>query len=269
MTRYSLTKKEILNSANQIYKDNIQTVVLQSGETNDLDINWLADIIKTIKNKYSEMAITLSIGEKTFQEYEILKRAGADRYLLKMETYDKNLYEFLHPDLHFEDKLESLDELKKLNFQVGSGNIIGFQNQSIESIANDIINFKTKNYDMVSISPFIPHPNTPLAGKNNLDIELILKTIALSRIVTKKTHIPATTALGSIGKDYRIDALKVGANVIMPNYTPVKNRKLYEIYPNKRCIDEPLGMRAKCLERLAHSIGRKIASGRGDSVLNS
>ena len=133
-------------------------------------------------------------------------------------------------------------------------------------LAGDIISFKKHDYEMLSISPFIPHPETALGREKAADVKLVLKVLALTRIATKNAHMPATTALGSMGKDYRIDALKAGANIVMPNYTPTEKRKLYEIYPNKRCISERVGLCAQCLKNMAASIGRTIGSGRGDSI---
>ena len=266
LERYRLTKYEILASVDAVHKDNIGTVVLQSGEEGDLDINWMADVVRTIHQKYPELAITLSLGEKTYDEYKILRAAGADRYLLKMETYNPDLYKKLHPKMSFETRLKCLDYLSELGFQVGSGNIVGLKYQTLDDLATDIINLKKHNYEMISISPFIPHPETELGTEKMAAVPLVLKVLALTRIVTKNAHMPATTALGSMGKDYRIDAFKSGANIVMPNYTPMTKRKLYEIYPNKRCISEAVGLCSKCLENMAISVGRNIGKGRGDSI---
>jgi biotin synthase len=233
ITRYKLTAKEILESVKRIFDDNIKTVVLQSGEDDDLDINWLINIIKKIKKEF-DIAITLSLGEKTYQEYKAFKYAGADRYLLKIETTNKNLYESFHINRSFENRLKCLDDLKKLGYQVGSGIMVGLKSQTLEDIANDILFFKQKNFDMIGINPFIPHADTKLARQNIPDVKLVLKVIALTRILTKNANMPATTALGSLDKDYRLQGLKCGANVLMPNYTPDEYKKFYEIYPNKK-----------------------------------
>jgi len=266
LVRYRLTEPQILEAIDFIHKDNIRTIVFQSGEENLLDIDWFSSIISRTKQKYPDMAITLSLGEKPFDDYLKLKNAGADRYLLKMETYNKNLYEKLHPKMSFDYRFESLEYLKKIGFQTGSGNIVGLEGQTLDDIAEDIICFKKYEYDMVSISPFISHPETELKNTKNADVSLVLKVIALTRIVTKNTHMPATTALGSMGKDYRIDAFKCGANIIMPNYTKAEFKKLYEIYPNKRCIDENVGLCKNCIKKMAESVDRHIGEGRGDSL---
>ena len=155
-----------------------------------------------------------------------MREAGADRYLLKMETSSQNLYTQLHPKMSFENRMQCLDDLKTLGFQVGSGNIVGLKGQQLDDLADDIINFKKYGYEMISISPFIPHPNTDLGIEKISDISLVLKVLAVTRIVVKNVNMPATTAIGSMGKDYRIDALKAGANIIMPNYTPVEKTKI-------------------------------------------
>ncbi|MCP4482901.1 MAG: [FeFe] hydrogenase H-cluster radical SAM maturase HydE [bacterium] len=266
LKRYRMSETEILKAAELIYQDNIRTIVFQSGEENLLDIDWFVNILKTIKKKYSDIAITLSLGEKSFLDYQKLRDAGADRYLLKMETYNKKLYQILHPHMDFDYRMKSLAYLKELGFQTGSGNIVGLKGQTLEDLANDIISLKKYSYDMVSVSPFIAHPETSLSHIRNADVPMVLKVLALTRIVTRNPHMPATTALGSMGKDYRIDAFKCGANIVMPNYSAVEHKKLYEIYPNKRCLDENVGLCKNCLKGMAESVGRVIGQGRGDSL---
>jgi len=269
LKRYRLTKEEILESVEKIVRNNIKTVVLQSGEDLGIDVFWLADLISEIKKRF-DIAITLSCGERDFKDYKILKEAGADRYLLKIETSDKKLYESMHKNANFKKRLECLDNLKILGYQVGSGNIIGLPSQDISTIAKDIIFFKEKDFDMIGIGPFIPHPNSVFKKEKQGSIALTLKTIALTRIVTKNAHIPATTALGSLEKDYRIDGLRCGANVLMPQFTPEKYRKFYQIYPNRRCVNEAVGKCVFCLDSMVKTIGRFIDFKRGDTLkLNS
>ncbi len=258
LERYRLSDKEILDSAAKIASDNIKTIVLQSGEDPALDPQRLASIIKEIKAKQG-IAVTLSVGERPREDYELWRKAGADRYLLKIETSDKKLYDSLHTGMEFENRLRCLRDLKELGYETGSGIMVGLPGQTLRSIANDILFFKEWGFDMIGIGPFIPHDRTQLAGTEPGDVNLVLKTLALTRIVVRKVNLPATTALGSMGKDYRAEGLKAGANVLMPNYTPVKYRKLYEIYPNKRCISEATGVCAPCMASLAFSIGRTIA----------
>jgi len=258
LERYRLTDEEILESAAKIASDNIRTVVLQSGEDPALDPQRLAAVIREIKAR-NGIAVTLSVGERPREDYALWKKAGADRYLLKIETTDKGLYDSLHSGMSFDNRLRCLRDLKELGYETGSGIMVGLPGQTPRSIANDILFFKEWGFDMVGIGPFIPHGKTQLAGTQPGDVNLVLKTLALTRIVMKKVNLPATTALGSIEKDYRADGLKAGANVLMPNYTPAKYKRLYEIYPNKRCISEATGACAPCMGSLAESIGRTIA----------
>ena len=258
LERYRLTKEEILESVSQIAACDIKTVVLQSGEDPALKPEWLAGIVKEIKSKY-DIAVTLSVGERPREDYKLWKDAGADRYLLKIETSDKALYDSLHCGMDFENRLRCLRDLKDLGYETGSGIMVGLPGQTLSSIANDILFFKEWDFDMIGIGPFIPHGKTPLADNTAGDVNLVLKTLALTRIVTKRANLPATTALGSLGKDFRVEGLKAGANVLMPNFTPAPYKKLYEIYPNKRCISESTGACGPCMGSLAVSIGRTVA----------
>lgn len=265
LERYRLGKEEILSCVEKLNSCGIKTVVLQSGEEDGLDPLWLKSVIEAIKAEF-EIAITLSVGERTKEEYKIWKDAGANRYLLKIETSNKELYGSLHSGMSFENRLRCLRDLRALGYQVGCGNMIGLKGQTVKTLAEDILFFKENNFDMIGIGPFIPHPQTRLASQKKGEVELTLKVLALTRIVTKNAHLPATTALGSLEEDFRIKGLKAGANVLMPNFTPLKYKKLYEIYPGKRCISEPVGACAFCMEELAHSVGRYIDYSRGDSL---
>ncbi len=265
LSRYRLGAEQILEAAATIHVSGVRTIVLQSGEDSGLDAYWLADIIKEIVSKFS-LAVTLSVGEKELAEYRLWKEAGADRYLLKIETTNPNIYASLHPGMNFQKRLKCLRILKDLGYQTGSGNIIGLRGQTISDIADDILFFKREDFDMVGIGPFIPHGQTQLKNDSVGRAELVLKTLALVRITSKNVHLPATTALGSLESDFRIDALKSGANVIMPNFTPQEYRKAYEIYPGKRCLDEPVGKCCVCMDSIVESIGRFIDNSRGDSL---
>lgn len=266
ISRYRLNAAEILDCVEHIYNSGIRTVVLQAGEEGSCDASWLADVIKEIKNRY-DIAITLSVGERTAADYQLWRDAGADRYLLKIETTDKQLYDALHPDMSFENRLNCLDTLQLQGYQTGTGCMVGLKGQTVETLADDVLYFADKRFDMLGIGPFIPHKNTPLRDEQVGDLDMVFKVLALTRIVTKDTHMPATTAVGSIGTgDARLKALTCGTNVMMPNYTPQKYKKLYEIYPGKRCVDEPSGACANCMEGIARSIGRHIDYSHGDSL---
>lgn len=266
--RYRMDEKEILSAVKDINKTGIKTVVLQSGEDADYDWDKLTYAVKSIKKEF-DMQITLSCGEQEIKLYEQWKNAGADRYLLKIETANKELYEKLHPSMSFDKRLDCLHMLKKLRFQTGSGMIVGLRGQTVEDIAEDILFFSKEDFDMIGINPFIAHSESMLKKHPNGDPYLAIKTVALTRIITKNAHLPATTALGSIDeKDLRIMALKAGANVIMPNFTPYKYRKQYEIYPNKRCLSEDENI-INYLNDMAKEAGRILDFSKGDTLKNN
>jgi len=267
LSRYRMTQEELIKSVEYLTSCNIKTVVLQSGEDPALDVVWLKDIIEEIKSRF-DLAITLSVGERTIDDYKLWRQAGADRYLLKMEIFDATLYESMHPGMSFDQRLNCLESLRKLGYQVGSGNIIGLPGQSLKTIAQDILFFKQGDFDMIGIGPFIPHQDTQFAAVAGGEALLTLKTIALTRIVTKNAHIPATTALGSLEQDYRWEGLKCGANILMPNFTPQPYRQLYQIYPGKKCIDEPVGVCNFCMDGAVKDINRFIDYAKGDSFKN-
>ncbi len=245
--RYRLSQGQILEAVERIYSRGIRTVVLQSGEDEGMDAAWMTNLITKIKAGFSDIAVTLSVGERSRQDYEDWRKAGADRYLLKIEASDKRLYDSLHDGMSFENRLRCLSDLKELGYQVGSGIIVGLKGQTIRHIAADILFFKSHEFYMISIGPFIAHSQTRLSGQKQGDLQMTLKALALTRIVTKSAHMPATTALGSLGDDYRRLGLCAGANVLMPNFTPQPYRQLYDIYPGKRCINEPSGAHP-CME---------------------
>ena len=265
LSRYWMSQEELLKSVEHLVSCNIKTVVLQSGEDQALDALWLKNVILEIKSKF-DIAVTLSVGERNIGDYRIWKQAGVDRYLLKIETSDEGLYLSMHPQMDFKQRLVCLDNLAKLGYQVGSGNIIGLPGQSLKTIAQDILFFKQRNFDMIGIGPFIPHTDTQFSAAARGQAPLTLKAIALTRIVTRNAHIPATTALGSLEQDYRWEGLKCGANILMPNFTPQPYRKLYQIYPGKKCIDEPVGACNFCMDGAAKDINRFIDYTKGDSL---
>jgi biotin synthase len=266
LQRYRLTKDEILAAAAQVRAAGIKTVVLQSGEADDLDVDWLRAIIVEIKSSL-DAAVTLCVGERRREEYQLWKEAGADRYLLKIETSDPSLYEGLHTGRSFENRCRCLRDLAELGYQTGSGDIVGLKGQTLRYLAGDIQFFQEGNFDMISVSPFIPHPQTPLADEPAGDLWMTLKMTALARIVSRNAHIPATTAIGSLhGRDEWPKALVAGANVLMPNFTPGPYRRHYEIYPNKRCISEEGGACPACMEQMVAGIGRWVDYSRGDGL---
>lgn len=264
--RYRLTQSQVLNSVARMAAQGIKTVVLQSGEASDLDTKWLAEVITEIKQRY-RLAVTLSVGEQDLRTYCLWRTAGADRYLLKIETTAREIYRSLHPEMDYDRRVNCLRNLKKLGYQVGSGIIVGLRGQTVRSIARDILFFKKHDLDMIGIGPFIPHHQTKLAGNKKGEARLTLNTLALTRIVTRNSHLPATTALGSLEKDYRIEGLQAGANILMPNFTPQPYRRYYELYPGKRCVNEAVGACVPCLARLAASIKRHLDYSYGHTLI--
>ena len=264
LSRYTLSREEIMESVAVAKEFEIGTVVLQSGEGSPVPVKELCSIVREISGR--GMAVTLSVGELPFDDYQALREAGADRYLLKFETSNEKLYKKFRPWSELKDRLKCLENLKKLGFQAGSGNLVGFPGQTDEDLADDILLCKKLELDMVSISVFLPHPETPLKGVKKPALEKMLKTLALARIVTLNTHMPATTAAGTMDPLGREKALQCGANVIMPNVSPAEFRKLYEIYPDKICTNEGTRDCYPCLTRRIESVGRTVGKGRGDSV---
>jgi biotin synthase len=266
LQRYRLTSDQILAAVENIASAGVKTVVLQSGEEDNLDAVWLGRMIEQIKSGW-DLAVTLSVGERRRGEYQLWKDAGADRYLLKMETTDRVLYQQLHPEMSFENRLRCLRDLADLGYQCGSGNLVGLRGQTVEMLANDVLFFKQGDFDMISVGPLIPHSQTALAGTPAGDLKMTLKVMALTRIVSRNAHIPANTAIGSLhGRDERPKALAAGANVIMPNFTPDAVRSLYDIYPGKVARGQSTRQSIASIERMVAAAGRWIDYSRGDSL---
>ncbi len=263
--RYRMTIQEIFEVAKKAKEMDFKTVVLQSGEDPYYRIEDLCLLTEKIKTELN-LAVTVCIGERTREEYRMMREAGADRYLLKFETSDPVLYARLKPDSSYENRFRCLEWLRELGYQVGSGNMVGLPGQTIESLAEDILLFKELDLDMIGIGPFIPHPDTPLRNTKTGTLDMTLKVLAITRIVTKNTHLPATTAVGTIDLFGRQKALQCGANVIMPNVGPQRYRKDYQIYPNKICIFENADHCHSCIEEMIESLGRTVSSGFGHSL---
>ena len=261
--RYRLTLDEIVEAAAYMKKQGALTVVLQSGEDQGSD-KLVIKAVKKIKNDL-HMAITLSVGERKSNIYKEFLNAGADRYLLRIETTDPDLFKKLHPDDDLEYRTQCLYNLKKLGYEVGTGIMVGLPGQSLWSIACDLLFFKKLNPAMVGIGPFLPHQDTPLRGCKNSDIFLTLKTLALIRLILPQSNLPATTAMGTIDPTGRQQALKIGANVIMPNFTPSKYRENYKLYDNKICVSEEYGKCAACTAGIAMAVGKRIVKSKGYS----
>ena len=261
LDRYRILPDDIVKYAQKAVEMGYKTIVLQSGEDAFYTREILCDIIKRIKE--FDVALTLSIGERSFDDYKAFRDCGADRYLIRIETTDKDLYKKMHPNMSFDNRVRCLKDLRKLGFEVGTGCLVGLPEQTVESLADDILFFKEINADMVGIGPFIAHPHTPLKDMPNGDFTLALKVMALTRILLKNINIPATTAMETLNPNGRIIALQSGANVVMPNVTTTEYRAKYEIYPNKICINENPSQCFHCISGKIKSIGRTVSTGYG------
>jgi biotin synthase len=257
-TRYRLTPTDIVNTAQKASSFGYRTVVLQSGEDAWFDADKLCEIIREIKKM--DLAVTLSIGEKTYEEYAAYRKAGADRYLLRIETSDKALYEKLDPNMSWDNRINCLYTLKELGYEVGSGSLVGLPEQTPESLAEDLLFFQNLPVDMAGIGPFIPHPHTPLATeKNQGNFELSLKMMALMRLMLPDINIPATTAMETLHPRGRALALECGANVIMPNLTETCYRAQYDLYPGKTATQLSPSDTTRSAEELIRSLGREVS----------
>lgn len=262
--RYRMAPEEIVAAAQGAWRLGYGSVVLQSGEGDALNPEELARVVREIKAA-TPLAVTLSVGERTREEYALWREAGADRFLLRHETADPDLFARLRPGRRLEQRLQCLQWLRELGYQVGSGFMVGLPGQTVGTIADDILLLRRLNVEMAGIGPFIPAPNTPLAGAPAGTAERTLNAVACVRLTIPDAHIPATTALGTIHPRGRQLALACGANVIMPNVTPRRYREHYQLYPNKICLQEEPEQCAPCVAALILGEGRFVATGPGHS----
>lgn len=263
--RYRLTKDEILLCCKEGHELGFRTFVLQGGEDAFYTDEYLCEIISDIKKNYRDCAVTLSLGERSFESYKALKNAGADRYLLRHETADRQHYGRLHPEnMSFENRQKCLEDLKALGYQVGAGFMVGSPFQTAENLASELIYLKKINPHMVGIGPFIPHKDTPFKNEKTGTADLCVFMLALVRLTLKNALIPATTALGTVDDFGREKGINAGANVLMPNLSPISVRKKYMLYDNKICTGDES---AACIESLKNRIkatGCEIEISRGD-----
>ncbi|WP_186431492.1 [FeFe] hydrogenase H-cluster radical SAM maturase HydE [Clostridium sp. BSD9I1] len=262
--RYRLMPDEIIELAKKAVGYGYKSIVMQSGEDDYYTVDMLSNIISSLKKM--DIAVTLSLGEKTFQEYKAYKEAGADRYLIRIETTDEKLYEELDPAMNHENRKRCIRDLKSLGYQIGTGNLVGLPNQTIESLADDILFFKEIDADMIGLGPFIPNEDTPLKDAKGREFTMSLKVMALTRLLLPDINIPATTAMETLNKNGRIIALQSGANVVMPNITEGDYRKLYALYPGKICINDTPGHCFNCISGKIRSIGRTVSTSKGHSL---
>jgi len=259
--RYRMTDEELVETAKRAAALGFQTIVLQSGEDMHFDQARMCHIIEQIKRL--DVALTLSVGERDYEDYKAFRDAGADRFLMRIETTDRDLYNRLNPGMSWERRHECLLMIRDLGYELGSGIMVGLPGQTVESIADDLLYLKDIGIDMAGIGPFIPHPETPLAGEAGGTLEQALRTMAIMRILMPDINIPATTAMESLHPQGRIMALQAGANVVMPNVTEGEYRRLYELYPGKICVNDTPAHCRSCIGLKIRSIGRTIGQGRG------
>jgi len=265
LSRYRMSDDEIIATAKQINKTGISTVVLQSGEDSFYRVEIICNLIERIQ-KETNLIITLSIGERPLDDYKAFQQAGANRYLLKHETSSPDLYKYLRPGCELDKRIQCLRTIKHLGFETGTGNMVGLPGQTLEILADDLLVMKILDADMLGIGPFISHPETPIAGIENDDIELTLRVLAIARLLTRNTNIPATTALATLHPQGRLLALQAGANVVMPDFTPEIYKSRYDIYPGKT----DTGSAEEIIEELKkaiHSIGRDLNYSIGNRVI--
>ena len=263
--RYRLTKEEIMDCCKEGYRLGFRTFVLQGGEDPFFTDETICDIVSSIREKYPDCAITLSIGEKPRDSYKAYFDAGANRYLLRHETATDSHYSMLHPEqMSLDERKRCLYNLKEIGYQVGSGFMVGSPYQTSENLVSDLRFLEDLSPDMIGIGPYITHKETPFADKASGTLELTLRMIAILRIMFPHALLPATTALGSIHPEGRELGLKAGANVVMPNLSPVRVRKLYDLYEGKICTGDEAAECRVCLEKRVENAGYKIVTHRGD-----
>ncbi len=264
--RYRMTKEEILSTCRKGFELGFRTFVLQGGEDPFFTDEKICQIVSEIRSKFPECAITLSIGEKSRDSYRAYFEAGANRYLLRHETASEAHYKKLHPhEMELENRKRCLFDLKEIGYQVGAGFMVGSPFQKAEDIFSDLRFLKKLEPDMIGIGPFISHRDTPFEKYENGSLELTLRLIAILRLLFPYANLPATTALGTIHPQGRELGLKAGANVVMPNLTPVEERKKYLLYDNKICLGEDSAQCRGCVERRAESVGYRVVTSVGNA----
>lgn len=265
ITRYRLSLADLLACCEEGYYLGYRTFVLQGGEDPYFNDERMVEIISKIKQQYPDCAITLSIGEKEKESYRKFREAGADRYLLRHETANEQHYQSLHPSqMRLSHRKQCLYELKELGYQVGAGFMIGSPGQTMEYLAQDLLFLKELNPEMVGIGPFIPHHDTRYAKEKAGSVALTIFLLSVIRIMLPKVLLPATTALGTLDEHGREKGLLAGANVVMPNLSPEKNRKDYSLYDNKICTGEEAAQSIAALKNKVNSVGRFVVTDRGD-----
>ena len=263
--RYRLTKDEILACCAEGYNLGFRTFVLQGGEDGTHTDSWLVDLVSTIRNQYPDVAITLSLGERSEESYRKLYEAGANRYLLRHEAADAKLYDSLHPSSRgLRHRLECVEALKRCGYQVGMGMMIGVKGQTIDHVVEDLQLVAKMDCQMVGIGPFMPHSSTPLGGEPAGDLRLTLAAVAIARLMLPSALIPSTTALATLSPRGRLEGILSGANVVMPNLSPSDIRAKYAIYEDKASWGKEAAEGLQALDEELQTIGYHIDYARGD-----
>lgn len=263
--RYRLSKEDILNCCHKGYILGFRTFVLQGGEDPYYQDEDIVEIVREIKGKYPDCAITLSIGEKRKESYKKYFAAGVDRYLLRQETADKEHYSKLHPpNLSLKNRMECLYDLREIGYEVGCGFMVGSPYQSLEALAEDLLFIHKFQPQMVGLGPFIPHKDTPFAAEKRGNLELTILLIGIVRLLLPNVLLPATTALGTIDSKGREKGIIAGANVVMPNLSPLETRGKYLLYDNKICTGDEAAECLTCIKNRIKKLGYEIKVDRGD-----
>lgn len=269
VSRYSLSRETILACCREGYALGFRTFVLQGGEDTSQTDNQIEETVRCIRREFPDCAITLSLGEKTEDAYRKFYRAGANRYLLRHETYNEAHYQSLHPsDMSRSHRLKCLQQLKDIGYQTGTGFMVGSPGQTIGHLVEDILFIERFRPQMIGIGPFIPHVDTPFAHYPAGSVELTLKLISIFRLMHPEALIPGTTALASLASDGRERGILAGANVVMPNLSPSDVRRKYTLYNNKAAFGSEAAEGLQMLKKQMKEIGYTISKDRGDYSLN-
>ena len=265
VSRYSLSRETILSCCREGYALGFRTFVLQGGEDISQTDNWVTETVASIRQEFPDCAITLSLGEKSKEAYQRFFDAGANRYLLRHETFNETHYRNLHPsEMSQAYRLNCLQSLKDIGYQTGTGIMVGSPGQTIDHLLEDILFIEHFQPEMIGIGPFIPHADTPFANEQAGNIELTLKLLSIFRLMHPSALIPATTALASLSPDGRERGILAGANVVMPNLSPSVVREKYTLYNNKVAFGSEAAEGLKLLEKQLNKIGYTISRERGD-----
>lgn len=265
--RYRLTEEEILSCCREGYALGYRTFVLQGGDDPYFTDERMTELIRRIKENHPDCAITLSIGEREKESYRKFREAGADRYLLRHETADEAHYRSLHPqEMSLSHRMKCLYDLKELGYQVGAGFMVGSPGQTLANIADDLLFLQRLQPEMVGVGPFIPHHDTRYADEKAGSVDMTIFLLSIIRILLPKVLLPATTALGTMDPFGREKGLLAGANVVMPNLSPEKNRKDYSLYDNKICTGEEAAQSIAALRKKVESVGCQVVTDRGDAL---